>query len=295
MRNLRFISTGVACAWLCLWLCWTGCHPERLEGSAPAYLAVPRAEVLLGTAPAFTSELGIKDLWLERGDEFLGVHQLPAVVPVLEPANNDLFLWGGIFRNGLSADRARYPFWQPLELSPDLQPLDTAVIFLQFRYFSDTLLRIPFQETFEGASISLRNNAQGNDLALLGGTNAVAFQGRRAGRVQFSGNAQRFEVVSENFFTLPQGASNDIYAEITYRNTIPFTAGLKYSSTFDVGEVSTGIFFSPSEEWNTVYVHLKPLARQVPQPAAFGLFLRAEGQGRTGQILLDNIRVIYFR
>lgn len=274
----------------------TACDLINPEESLPAYIRVSEAKIRISPGNNFVSRVGVKDVWVERGNEFLGIHQLPAVFPVFPNDRSDFFVWGGIFENGLSASRIRYPFWKPIKFDLNLVELDTLILSPTFEYFSDTLLEMPFVETFEGASSKFANNASGANPVRLNRSNLMAFQGNRAGHARFiAGVSGDMEVVSGDFFSLPQGASNDAYAEITYKNNVPFTVGLKFASSFEVGERSEGVFFNSNMEWNTVYIHLKPLAQTTPQPSAYGLFIRAKSNGEAGDIFLDNIRVIHFK
>lgn len=274
----------------------SACDLINPEEAFPAYITINKAEVKISKGSNFTSEVGVKDIWVERGDEFLGIYQIPSTFPVYPNDRREFFVWGGIFNNGLSASRARYPFWKPVSYDLDLMSLDTVNLSPTFEYFSDTLLAMPFVESFEGASTKFADNSSGANTVQLRRSNLMAFQGNRSGHARFTaGVASSFEVVSGDFFVLPQGASNDVYAEITYKNNIPFSVGVKYASAFEVGERSDGLSFNSNMEWNTIYIHLKPLIQAVPSPSAFGLFIRAQSNGEEGDIFLDNIRVIHFK
>jgi hypothetical protein len=85
------------------------------------------------------------------------------------------------------------------------------------------------------------------------------------------------------------------YAEVTYRNSMPFNVGLLYqgSSGLRFREVLT---LSASPTWNTVYVHLSEQVREIVndggENTAFWLYLKTDGEGKDGFIALDDLRLI---
>ncbi|RMG29462.1 MAG: hypothetical protein D6730_03900 [Bacteroidetes bacterium] len=272
-----------------------GCACEFInpEESLPAYLHIADAQIQLDKQ--FYSKLGVKDVWLENGNAFVGVYQLPASIPLFVEEKSNIIIRGGVFLNGLSAQRRAYPFWQPLSLGLETQPLDTFRLSPTFSYFPDSLLRFPFIESFEGASLKLVNNSPAGQAARLQLTRNTVFQGRASGHVRFDAQASSFEAVSGDFFALPQENGAEVYAEITYSNDIPFSAGLKFASALETGERAEPIFFNSGLQWQTIYLYLTPLIQTAPAGSAFGLFIRAEGEGKTGDLFLDNIRLIHFK
>ncbi|MEM7659272.1 MAG: hypothetical protein AAF399_24335, partial [Bacteroidota bacterium] len=91
--------------------------------------------------------------------------------------------------------------------------------------------------------------------------------------------------------------------EITYKNDIPFTAGLLYVtvSGTDIGDLNSNLVFFSPDKWNTVYIHVNDQVRGVPGTAIFKPYLRAtsldnsSAEIQEGTLLVDNIRLIHFK
>lgn len=295
-------------AWL-IWplLLWVGgCSMWDRPETLPVYVDLREARVALDETGTVTSRVAVKDFWIDHNGALFGVYRVPSIVPLL-PAEgeNRLTFSGGIFETGLSSLRARYPFWEAVTLTLDnVQPLDTVPVSVTFKYFPDTVLAYPFAEDFEGAAFNLVPPANGgSNLATMVSTNERPFQGQRCGRVEFTPDQFRFEVLSSDFIRLPQRGTNDVYFEVTYRNNVAFTAGLYYVSPngLETGEVPAGLFFNSGLEWNTVYIHVNDGVRSLPDGMLFKPYIRADsrntetGQPASGVLYLDNLRIVHFQ
>jgi len=263
----------------------------------PVYLKLEAPTVQIAPNESARATVGIKDLWIEHNGTNLGVFRVPRTVPLLpEPTGDQLAVFGGIFENGLSSLRARYPFWQPKFLDlPSTPPLDSVPLSLDFEYYSDTLLVFPIDESFEDAGISFTTlNFDG--YASIVRSDEEAFHKSRSGRITLNENRNQFEMISANPFALPQTGNNDIYIEISYKNNISFTAGLYYvTAGLDAGELPIELFYNSNMEWNTVYLHVNDAVREAPRNALFQMYLRANSGSESGVIYLDNIRLVHFR
>jgi hypothetical protein len=265
----------------------------------PLFLELKTPKIALNESGSQTTDLGIKDLWIEHNASNLGVFRTPRVVPLLQdPAGDILAIFGGVFQNGFSAFRTRYPFWKPQFVDlPALTPPDTFPIDLTFEYFPDSVLVFPLVENFENASFGFDNQTTSEKATTLSTTTADYFQGGAAGKVNFSPEQNSFEVISSDAFFLPQSGSNDIYIEIAYKNDVSFTAGLYYiTQGLNAGEISPGVFFNTNMEgWNIAYLHINDQVREAPRNAVFRLYIKANSGTASGTLLLDNIRIVHFR
>ena len=98
---------------------------------------------------------------------------------------------------------------------------------------------------------------------------------------------------SNAFFPLPQGNAEDVFVEISYRNSVPFTVGLNVVSNSGTQSLTHPVTYSGSDNWNTVFVYLTPLLDNVPLNSVFQLFISANSGGSSGTIFLDNVRIIH--
>lgn len=293
----------IAGAWTLLLLaasCTWFDRPEPL----PVYLNFKGARVALNADGTQTSPLGIKDFWVDHNGVGQGVYRLPAVIPLIPDANNRITLAGGIYETGLSSVRSRYPFWEPVtyELGPDVQPLDTFTFQPTFRYYADTVLAYPLKETFEEASMSFVAGT-GNNSADLVFSGINPLQGGFCGAVQFTSDNYEFEALTTGYLSLPQRGNNDVYLEISYRNDIPFTVGLIAFNPFtsQIEDLPAGLYFNSDLVWNTVFIHINDAVRQQAEGTLFRPYIRAtskdasSGAVRSGQLFLDNLRIVHFK
>ncbi|MFK7926408.1 MAG: hypothetical protein AB8H47_30955 [Bacteroidia bacterium] len=264
----------------------------------PVYLNLQEPTVQIAPNESARAKVGIKDFWIEHNSNNLGVFRVPRTVPLLpEPTGDQIVVFGGIFENGLSSLRSRYPFWQPkfIEL-PSTPPLDSIPLSLDFEYFSDTLLVFPVDESFENAGITFDAVNSSDVYASIVRTDEESFHKTKSGRVRLTADRNQFEMISVNPFSLPQTGNNDIYIEISYKNNISFTAGLYYvTPALEAGELPLELFYNSNMEWNTVYLHVNDAVRETPRNSLFSMYVRANSGSESGVIYLDNIRLVHFR
>ncbi|MEM6343557.1 MAG: hypothetical protein AAF927_06735 [Bacteroidota bacterium] len=269
------------------------------EEPLPVYLDLKAPTVQIAPNESARATVGIKDLWIEHNGSNLGVFRVPRTVPLLPDPTGDLIaVFGGIFENGLSSLRSRYPFWQPkfIEL-PSTAPLDSIPLSLDFEYFPDSLLVFPIDQSFEsGQDRTFEAVSSAENYAPFSRTDEDAFHKSRSAKINLSAERNLFEMISTDFFALPQTGNNDIYIEISYKNNISFTAGLYYATAgLDAGELPIELFYNSNMEWNTVYLHVNDAVREAPRNALFRMYVRANSGSESGVIYLDNIRLVHFR
>ncbi len=268
------------------------------EEPLPIYLDLEAPTVQIAPNESARATVGIKDLWIEHNGSNLGVFRVPRTVPLLpDPTGDQLAVFGGIFENGLSSLRSRYPFWQPkfIEL-PSTAPLDSVPLSLDFEYYSDTLLVFPIDESFEEPGRVFEPVNSSDSYATLNRTDEDAFHKTRSAKINLTAEQNLFEMISTDLFDLPQTGNNDIYIEISYKNNIAFTAGLYYvTAGLDAGELPIELFYNSNMEWNTVYLHVNDAVREAPRNALFRMYVRANSGSESGVIYLDNIRLVHFR
>ncbi|MEL7340307.1 MAG: hypothetical protein AAGM67_07465, partial [Bacteroidota bacterium] len=105
LTNIQFAVWGL----IALLMITSACNQAE---PLPVYLNLQAPTVQIAPNENARAEVGIKDLWIEHNGNNLGVFRVPRTVPLLpDPTGDQLFIFGGIFENGLSSLRARYPFW----------------------------------------------------------------------------------------------------------------------------------------------------------------------------------------
>ncbi|WNJ18069.1 hypothetical protein [Pontibacter sp. G13] len=281
----------------------TGCKPPETTDGFPIYLDLSNAKIAYDEAGNVIRTQGLKDVWIDHNGEDLGVFNLPNVVPVIPDENNRVTISGGIFNNGFSTQRAEYPFWAPITFDIEADPLDTVKVSPTFRYLADTIITFPFSEGFEGAANDFVNVATGDNTTSIFNYSRDQFIGNSCGKVDFNSTSYEFEVFSREFLALPQSGGNNIYLEFSYKNTIPFTCGIVSVSpnTGEINQIPADVYFLSEGTWNTAFIHINDAVRAVTQGSIFKIYFEATGKNSstgevsTGNLLLDNVRIVHYQ
>lgn len=272
----------------------SGCELINPSEDIPAYLKVGDPLVQVDPGRNYQVTAGIKDIWLSRNDDNLGIYPVPSVIPFIPEAENKFTVNGGIFLSGFSSFREPYPFWKGIQFEASPSGGDTIVLNPVFEYFTlDSFVVFKYEEKFEGASFQLQSVLNGNPTEVSLERTTEGYD-RNGGKFNFSGTASNMEVVSTVWFRLPQEGNNRIFLEVTYNNTIPFNTGLEYRNAVDFGRLGGQVFVNSQGEWNTIYYDFNDDVRGLPAEMEFRIFLRADGENESGHITLDNIRLVHF-
>jgi hypothetical protein len=281
-----------------LLLCFlASCSIFDPEEPLPMFVKLGPAQVVLDPDRNLRTDIGIKDFWVEQGQEFLGVYEIGQVVPVYQTTSEDFVFTGGIFNSGLSGLRVRYPFWKAVRQSIPFSELDTFVFSPQVEYFArDTALIYPFEEDFETGGRSLVALSTAGSNVRFERSSSSRFEGGQAGRAIFTSRDTLMEIVSEIEFTLPNSGQNSIWLEFSFKSDVPFAAGLYYQEPGqpNFGPIGGDILYR-SDEWTRIFVPLNDAVRALGSSnIRYRVWFRANSAGASGTLFLDYIRLIHF-
>lgn len=280
----------------------SGCEVINPSEELPAYISFQNPVVEAPDDSTFTSNSGIRNLWLYHDGFLQGAYQLDPevdtngrVVPILQLQASDFFVDGGIYESGQSAFQIVYPFWDRIYFDWAASVGDTLVVTPRFKYIDPDLYDMPVSVTFEGGGFDFDAFGSGfnPDNTFINIQTNDVFRGNGSGRIDFSNGHRYFEVINSEPFNSIQAAN--IFAEVTYKSNIPFTVGLIYGSATDPNRYPI-LTVSPSSKWNTVYVHMitevRAILNQLGTDTDLWLWIQADGENQDGYILLDDVRVI---
>ncbi|MEM0998918.1 MAG: hypothetical protein AAGN35_17805 [Bacteroidota bacterium] len=282
---------------------FSGCSLFDRPEDIPAYLEFRNPRVILDDNSTFTSNIGIRDVWLYQGGFLQGIYPVNPVedsnwvaIPVINLENNDFFIDAGIHETGQSSFHLPYPFWDRIEFTLDLTPGDTFVVEPEVRYVEEERYLAPVYERFDGGLIDLvpfNSSLIELDSTFVRLSTTEVFRGNSSGFVNFGPDDRWFEAINSTPFQLDK--SKDVYLEITYKNSVPLEVGLVYQNISGLFPESV-VTITPKEDWNTIYIHLIEQTRNIlnlsGDIANFWIWLRADGEGNDGYIYLDDIRLI---
>jgi phage baseplate assembly protein gpV len=289
---LRFVPAIVAAFAI------SSCEIINPSEEIPVYFKVNQASMVIDSNTGLSSSTGLKDIWISQGTGLQGVYPLPAVVPILMKNGTNFRLDAGIFETGQSSYRITYPFLKPIYFDSNPAPGDTVELTPVFQYFDDTQLDFRIDERFENADINLRPFVvAATDTVNVRKTTTEVFMGDYSGHVHFDGTHKYLSVISNSPDPMVIEKNKDVYAEITYKTSVPFTIGLAFKSSSGTENGTTPVLTTDTTStWNTVFVHLAQQVRANNLPDVnYHLWITADGQGETGDLYLDNIRFIQFK
>lgn len=272
-----------------------GCEELAPSAEMPVYIQVEEMSIVDLSNQRINNPPGLRDVWVYDNQSFHGAYDAGTVFPIIPPEDGMLRLEAGIFIDGLSAFRRSYPFLQAMEMDISAAPAETLQIKPVFRYLPSSALSMPFTETFEQGSSKLVTTINEPNTARLSISTSDSFLGSAAGKVNFNASQTLMLLQSNEFFPLPQGNAEDVFLELSYKNSVPFNVGINSVSNAGAESLTHPVTYKASDKWNTVFVYLTPLLDNVPLNSVFQLFISANAGGNSGTIQLDNVRIIHLK
>lgn len=260
----------------------------------PSYLEV--AQVTLTT----TSEQGsatakITDAWISVDEEFIGVWELPARLPVLAEGTHRIDVVPAIKRNGSFDDRLRYPFYTTWTSDVQLTREGTSLVAPVTQYIEQADFWIEgFEDTFfqlntttdSDTTLSRYLPAEHPELQYLDNSPCGGFR--------LDPEHQRVRLYTDEDFASTGGPA---FLELDHRSDVLITIGLLYSASgSSVSEPY--LYVAPTRRsdgtmpWNKLYVDLSGFFNSAT--SLRDIYIEAQlPEGSTGaEVYLDNLKVI---
>lgn len=229
--------------------------------------------------------------------KLMGIFELPIKIPVLTEGNKKIHLYPVIVNNGISATKKVYPFMAGYSITKNFQPNDTVSVTPTTHYLDNANFWI---EDFDGASIKITNDdvsttsIEGSDDPAI----IEPMNGNKFGRVNFTTTENSwvaFTGNNTNGINIPKGV--DAYLEIDYYLNTHLNTGV-------IGIGANGIKENPmirinkqaTPQWRKMYIELKEIVSGLTEASYYKISFRAalESGVTSGQINIDNIKVVYF-
>jgi hypothetical protein len=86
-------------------------RPEK----APSFIKIDDFQFSISNNNQGTSSEKITDAWIYVNGNLEGAYELPVTIPLHYEGVKDLSIYPGIKRNGISADRKKYPFYRQFD------------------------------------------------------------------------------------------------------------------------------------------------------------------------------------
>jgi hypothetical protein len=292
MKNYIFYLSVIAGLIL---VALTGCDPEE---PIPAYLTINSMRIFDSSynyAAFGTSSSKIKDAWVYIDGNLLGIFEIPARFPVLAEGNHAVTIAPGIYENGISATRTRYPLYKSFETVVNFKPGETVAVpdTLNLNYFSS--LSYTWYEDFEGNTYSF-DSIEGSTAGFIpfNLNNDDPFGGAFSGRFIVNETKNYFIGSCTNDAVDINGFST-AWIELNYKADQRFNVGLRIKKLNDEVVNEYAVTVNSSPEWNKIYINVSKIAGAYPTAKNFKVYIDATLEsGRTeSSVYLDNIKLIH--
>lgn len=276
-------------------LVFAQCNLINPEESIPSYIRIEPFTLETEAAQGSSSEK-ITEGWLTVNGEFLGVYQLPAMVPVLQEGMVDIFLEAGIKDNGIGSTPDIYPFYEAYETQIELIPNQDFTINPSIGYIPDT--RFSFIEDFESGSTIFQDVLLGEGEIQV--NTADVFEGNFSGQIELSENDPILEIATLEAYQDLANRSPFVYLEVNYKSDVPVTFGLVGRNGANAPSTVFEPGFNPKDSWNKIYFNLSGLLATSPFDAhqiGLSAFIPVENGQLTqnnARVYLDNIKLVHF-
>jgi len=265
-----------------------GCKPSSSNNGVPTYIHIDSFTLKPGSLP-LTSSSAIEAVWVYWNNSPIAIVDLPATVPLLATEPGVLSLGPGINLNGQFNFMVLYPFYKSdaFNITPNpgnvitLNPTTSFLSAVKYKVISN----------FNGGTSGFKLASGTTEMVIV--TDSLKFEGNGSGMIKLRRpNDTLCEDSCTTTFNIP--ANKDAYIEINYKNTIPFSIGLKSTfQTYSYMRYLTGAF--PSATWKKFYISVRDFVGHYPGDT-YSLYIKAtlpEGVSE-GTVLLDNIQLVYF-
>ncbi len=286
MKNIFFI---IFFAFIAL---FEACNVINPKEKIPTYIQIDSVK-LVPTHNEIHGSVSnkITDVWVYYNREILGAYQLPAKIPVLAEGKGQLQIIAGIWDNGLSGTRAKYPFYTVDTFTFDANPTQIIHHTPVFNYrTSDTPSVKYFIESFEQGNSLTSNNG---DATFIKTNNPdEVFEGDWSAKVALHDTIKGFSSITSQEFSVP--SNRDCYMELNYKTDIGLIVAIQINSN---GTLITSdiIGLNPRDTWNKVYINLKGYTTGFQNAKFKIIFYGSLPNDKVSSLtLIDNFKIIYF-
>lgn len=273
-----------------------GCEVLDPEEPIPSYIHIDHIDLTTDYITEGTDSEKITDAWIFVEDQLIGAWELPATIPILAEGVTNLKIAPGVKKNGISASRVMYPFFNFLELNPDLKPTVVDTLDLTTTYIEDTNI---WYTDFE-AGVNLQTSSF-SDTGLFWEQDAAnVFEGNKSAVCHVDENNRYFEALTAQNFELPTGGT-DVYFEMNYKIENSCAVGIYAYKNNGERDKVLKIVLSPTTNdevnhyWNKIYINLTNVVSQEFDADEYEIYIESslDGGRSSGTLWFDNLKVVY--
>ncbi len=262
---------------------------RKKDIGTPAYIYIPEFTVTTNQAQG-TNFVPMPYVNVFINDNSVGVYALPANFPILQegPVKVEVFPMIKRFaREGVQ----HYSVMQPFQSQLDLKALETDTLIPEFSYYDNA--EFPWLEDFNDNASSLYIKSGTIDTFYLENDPSISRDQTPYMHINMGDGESFFEIESQDLFDLPMDG-RDVYLEMDYRSTVPFTIGLYATSSTGVIAVPSVSPFKTDTAWTKAFIFLSDETINRSSDTRFRVYFRAVNASEDDpHIYLDNIKLVY--
>ena len=275
--------------------CQTIDRPEK----APSFIQIDDFQFSISNNNQGTSSEKITDAWIYLNGNLEGAYELPATIPLHYEGIQELSIYPGIKRNGISADRKKYPFYTQFDTTINLI-LDSILLLQPTTKYEEQLYF--WIEDFEDPQHKFESHTTSQvDINIIESPLNELFEGD-AGIISMDSADYYCEIRTNelDFNSFPKNLNIPAYIEMNYANNYPFTIGILHKdASVPSYQKFPLITLVPTYEnevsWNKTYLYIPDATNFFTSATEFDLFISATNENSENdiKILLDNFKVIF--
>ena len=241
----------------------------------------------------------IIDAWIYINGNLEGVYEMPATIPLHYQGVKNLSIYPGIKRNGISADRKKYPFYLPFNTSINLIPDSIIEINPSTEYEEDLFFWV---EDFEDPQHKFQSHSTSQvDLSILDSPESFLFEGD-AGIITMDSSQFYCEIRTNelDFNQFPKNLNIPAYIELNYANNFPFSLGILHKNASLPAYQNQALItmiptFEDSVIWNKTYLYIPDATSLYSSATEFDIYISVVNDNYQNDIMIlfDNFKVIY--
>ena len=271
--------------------------PERI----PAFISIDAIDLQINNSSEGSSSHAIVDAWVYVNGNLEGIYELPAEkIPLHYEGNQELKVYAGIKKNGISGDREKYSFFTSYTETINLIPDSIIAVSPTVEYENDLYIWI---EDFEDPSTKFESTATSDTTVyIIDSPIEDLFEGD-AGAISMSASNYKCEIRTNelNFNYFPKNLNIPCYMELNYKCNFPIAVGILHKfgtlpySNEPLITLNPTTDNSGTPQWNKIYLYLSDVTNFFPAADAFDIYIAATNPTQVNdiEIRLDNIKVIY--
>tara|TARA_B100001741_G_C16493394_1_gene570870 strand:- start:312 stop:1241 length:930 start_codon:yes stop_codon:yes gene_type:complete len=281
---------------------------KNLIADIPAYIEIQEFNYINNSenTKPYTSNYHstkITDAWVTMDGQFLGVFEIPCIIPIhlannLQSSLHSFDIYPGIKVNGISATRAQYPFYEKFAIDTAIFRDSTVLLKPTTQYKDIAVDKFDGLGTFELKSEMILNTdstMQISDCTNLSSSSATpiiqadeVFQGESSLAIYLNNEQNYFHISSDTI-----NLEGTTFLELNFKTTTTLKAGLIIVNSGKLQQKEELIQLHPTNIWKKTYLDITHLINKGNSYSSFKIYFEGCGlNNSTNHIYIDNLKLM---